>query len=90
VKSADRRQNQLSNWKAIGVVAEGQSIHVGGINIWDHRWARKSDVPVKLPHPAHPHQQHRMFIYEVNAGGKRVTFAAGELSANVWGFYVPD
>jgi len=79
----------MSNWKAVGVVAEGQSIQVGDLNVWDHRWARKSDDPVELPHPAHPHQRHRMFIYEVSAGGKKVTFAAGELSANVWGFYVP-
>ncbi len=79
----------MSQWKAVGVVAEGQSIQVGGLNVWDYRWARKSDDPVELPHPAHPHQQHRMFIYEVSAGGKNVTFAAGELSTNVWGFYVP-
>jgi hypothetical protein len=79
----------MSNWKAVGVVAEGQSIQVGGLNVWDHRWARRSDDPVELPHPAHPMQQRRMFVYEVSADGKKVVFAAGELSANVWGFYVP-
>ncbi len=79
----------LSNWKAVGIVPEGQSIRVGGLNIWDYRWARKSDNPVDLPHPAYPHQRHRMFVYEVSADDKTVLFAAGELSAGVWGIYVP-
>jgi hypothetical protein len=46
----------MSNWKAVGVATEGQSILVGGINIWNYGWVRKSDDPVELPHPAHPHQ----------------------------------
>jgi hypothetical protein len=27
--------------------------------------------------------------YQIKSGDVTVTFAAGELSANVWGFYVP-
>jgi hypothetical protein len=27
--------------------------------------------------------------YQVQSGGKTIIFAAGELSANVWGFYQP-
>jgi hypothetical protein len=30
-----------------------------------------------------------MFVYEVGADDKKVIFAAGELSAGVWGIYVP-
>ena len=30
------------------------------------------------------------WLYEVLIGaGKKIIFAAGELSANVWGFYIP-
>jgi hypothetical protein len=47
------------------------------------------DEPVELPHPAYPNQRHRMSVYEIESGGRRIRFAAGELSANVWGFYVP-
>jgi hypothetical protein len=79
----------MSDGKAVGVVMEGQSLQVGGLNIWDHRWVRKSDDPVDLPHPTYVHQRHRMFVYEVSADGKKVIFAAGELSAGLWGIYVP-
>jgi hypothetical protein len=30
-----------------------------------------------------------MFVYELSADGRKVVFAAGELSANVWGFMCP-
>jgi hypothetical protein len=30
-----------------------------------------------------------MIIYELSADGKKVIFTSGELSANVWGVYVP-
>jgi hypothetical protein len=30
-----------------------------------------------------------MWLYEIDNAGKKIVFAAGELSANVWGFYVP-
>jgi hypothetical protein len=30
-----------------------------------------------------------MFVYEISNGEKQVVFAAGELSADVWGIYVP-
>lgn len=79
----------MIKWKPVGVVSEGEPIQIGGLEIWKYRWARNSDDPVELPHPVHPHQRHRMFVYEVCDGGKKVVFAAGELSANVWGFYVP-
>jgi hypothetical protein len=29
-----------------------------------------------------------MWVYEIEDAGKKVVFAAAELSANVWGFYV--
>jgi hypothetical protein len=31
-----------------------------------------------------------MNVYEIKAGGEDIRFAAGELSANVWGFYIPE
>jgi hypothetical protein len=30
-----------------------------------------------------------MSVFEIESGGHKVLFAAGELSANVWGFYAP-
>jgi hypothetical protein len=31
-----------------------------------------------------------MNVYQIKTGGRDIRFAAGELSANVWGFYVPE
>jgi len=78
----------MTEWKAIGVVVEGQPIDVDGINPWQYSWRPSKQPPIELPHPAYPNQRHRMTIYEVETGGRTVVFAAGELSANVWGFYV--
>jgi hypothetical protein len=79
----------MDQWKAVGVVGEGDPIAVGGVNPWALAWHRVREEPVELPHPAYPNQRHRMWVYEVECDGKRVRFAAGELSASVWGFYVP-
>jgi hypothetical protein len=78
----------MSAWKPIGVVAEGQPIEIDGINPWQHSWRSTEQPSVELPHPSCPNQRHRMNIYEVESAGHKVVFAAGELSANVWGFYV--
>jgi hypothetical protein len=79
----------MQNWQAAGIVAEGDPIMVGGLNPWSFEWRRVQEEPVELPHPAYPNQRHRMWVYEIESGGRRVRFAAGELSASVWGFYVP-
>jgi hypothetical protein len=78
----------MQRWKTIGVVAEGDDIMVGGLNPWTLEWRSVEEEPLLLPHPSYPDQRHKMNIYEISSGGRRVRFAAGELSANVWGFYV--
>jgi hypothetical protein len=79
----------MNGWKPCGVVIEGQPIDVGGLNPWDFRWVSLKQPPVELPHPGYPAQRHKMWVYQIASVGKKVVFAAGELSANVWGFYAP-
>jgi hypothetical protein len=79
----------MRDWKAVGVVVEGDPIAVGGVNPWQFTWHQVQDDAVELPHPAYPNQHHRMWVYEIESCGRRIRFAAGELSANFWGFYVP-
>jgi hypothetical protein len=79
----------MSQWKSVGIVVEGNPISIGGLNPWDFEWRRVQDEPVQLPHPSYPNQKHSMWVYEVESDGRKVRFATGELSANVWGFYVP-
>lgn len=78
------------NWKAVGVVIEGQPVRIRDVDVWDHTWTQLKEPSVELPHPSYPLQLHSMNLYEINAGGERIRFAAGELSANVWGFFVPE
>ena len=74
---------------AVGVVAEGESINVSGLNPWKHKW-ESLDADAELPHPSYPNQRHRISIYRITVGDQMILFAAGELSMNVWGFYVPE
>jgi hypothetical protein len=80
----------MISWKAVGVVGEGQPARIRDVNVWDYTWTRLNEPSVELPHPNYPSQLHSMNVYEITAGGERIQFAAGELSANVWGFYVPE
>ena len=79
----------MHEWVSVGVVVEGDPITVGGLNPWRCEWHRVQDEPVELQHPSYSNQRHQMWVYEIESGGRRVRFATGELSANVWGFYVP-
>ena len=79
----------MKNWKSIGIVVEGQPMIISGLNVWDYKWTSLKEPAVKLPHPDYPAQLHSMNIYEIINGEQKVKFAAGELSANVYGFYVP-
>jgi hypothetical protein len=79
----------MNSWKQIGVVVEGERINIGGANPWNHTWNRTDKKPVQLPHPSYPKKMHLMDVYEINTGGRSIVFAATELSAGVWRFYVP-
>ncbi len=80
---------QMKKWKAVGVVAEGGPIDIGGANPWMQSWKRAQDAAVDLPHPAYPSQRHSLRVYSIQAGERVVEFAAGEVSANVWAFCAP-
>ncbi len=79
----------MADWRVVGIVFEGQPIDVGGLNPWNHKWQQVEADNIMLPHPQYPSQVHSMYIYEIDGDDNRVRFATGELSANVWGFYVP-
>ena len=81
---------EMNGWKTAGVVIEGQPMVIGGLNVWNHDWKRLPGPPLQLPHPSFPSQLHSMTVYEITDRGEYVRFAAGELSATVWGFYVHD
>lgn len=79
----------MADWIVAGIGHEGYPIMIHGLNPWNFEWQQVDPDPVELPHPAHPLEKHRFWVYEIELQGKSVRFAAGELSVNVWGFYVP-
>ena len=81
--------DETAGWRAVGVDLDGQPIDLGGgIDPWKHSW-RSLDREVWMRHPSWPTQLHDLPTYEITAGDRTIVFAAGELSNQVWGFYVP-
>lgn len=78
----------MTAWVPVGVVVEGESILVDGVNPWEHKWQVSGQPPVDLPHPSYLNQLHTMNVVKVETGDREVIFATCELSANVWVFYV--
>jgi len=76
------------DYEEVGVVAESQRILLKGLNPWQHDWVCLAGKTVQLPHPQYKQQMHEMRHYTLSYEGQTITFAAGEVSMNVWGFYL--
>lgn len=88
MRHSDDALPETPGWRAVGVVLDGDPIDVHGLNPWEHSW-RDTGEHVAMRHPSWPTQVHRMPAYTMTEGTRTVTFAAGELSNQVWGFFVP-
>ncbi len=87
--SAETEPAETAGWRAVGVVLDGDPIDLGGgVNPWKHSW-HPLDTMVWMRHPSWPTQLHDLPAYSIIVGDRTVVFAAGELSNQVWGFYVP-
>jgi hypothetical protein len=76
-------------WESLGVGSEGEPILISGVNVWDLEWEKLEKPAVELPHPSYPKQIHKLDCFRATINGKQVEFVAGELSANVWIFFIP-
>jgi len=76
-------------WRFVSIGFENDLVDVGGVNPWNVKWTG-TDRRIIVAHPSYPTQRHTMNIYEVTGASPSITFAAGEFSNGVWGFYVPD
>ncbi|MGZ5858284.1 MAG: hypothetical protein ACXWJK_13705 [Burkholderiaceae bacterium] len=79
----------MNNWKPVAIVIEGEPVIVDGVNLWSKQWVKLNCPSIQLPHPSYPNQFHQMSVFQIEENEKNIIFAANELSANVWGFYVP-
>jgi len=77
-------------WRHVSIGLEGTPVTIKGIDPWRHgrRWV-SSHEKIVVSHPSYPSERHAMFLYTLEVGGKTITFAAGEYSNGVWGFYEP-
>jgi hypothetical protein len=79
----------MENWLFYDINAEGQTKKIDGVDIWKHHWHSAGTGSLKVPHPQYSNQRHTLQPYFIEAKGKRIVFAAGEVSNMVWCIYVP-
>lgn len=73
-------------WKHTATGTDGNAI-LFGVNIFDYEW-KPTDAFAKVHDPLYG-QEYTFPIYTVMIHKKLRTFAAGEFSNCVWGFYTP-
>jgi len=79
----------MNDWSYLTTVADGEPLEIEGVNVWEGKWHSTGDQPIIVPHPNYPSQRHELYPSFIEVGGKKILFAAGELSNCVWCFYVP-
>jgi len=57
-----------------------------GVNIFDYEW-EYSNKSIKIQDPLYG-QEYDFYVYTVIINKREYTFAAGEFSNCVWGFYI--
>lgn len=78
-----------AGWRPVGVVVEGEPLILDGVDVWTAHW-KSTGRRVEVAHPSYPSQRHMADVYVLDDRRPGVTFAAGELSNGVWGFFVHD
>ena len=76
-------------WRFVSIGFEHQAVEVDGISLWDVTW-NPTGRKITVAHPSYPSQRHHMPIYEAADTDSVITFAAGEFSNGVWGFFLPE
>ena len=81
---------RAKDWKFYSVVSSGAYIEIEGIDIWMCNWNQLNVGTLDIPHPSFPEQKHTLWINYVEKNDRFVLFGAGELSNDVWCFYIPQ
>jgi hypothetical protein len=78
----------MQKWKYIGTCTELQPFEIAGLNVWKFDWTRRGDRAY-VNDPLY-NQEFCFSVYEIRSGDHLVTFAAGEFSNGVWGFFLRE
>ena len=76
----------MSDWVYITGGRELSPVLIDGLDVWKHQWMSDPREPVTVRDPRHG-QEFRFSVYTMTDGHRRTTFAAGELSNGMWGFF---
>jgi glycosyltransferase involved in cell wall biosynthesis len=76
-------------WKFLGIAHDYDEFEINKIHIWSHKWHPLHDQFARVKDPAYG-KEFIFQVYLIEAHDKRVEFAAGEFSSNVWGVYVHE
>ncbi|KAA9327046.1 hypothetical protein F0P96_17550 [Hymenobacter busanensis] len=72
-------------WHYIGSCPDGERFLLDGVNVWDAPW-HDTRRHARIFDPLY--QQPMVFgVYELRLPARTITFAAGEFSNCVWGFF---
>jgi hypothetical protein len=80
--------NRSRGWNFAAIVAEREPVSLDGVDPWTAERVHVDEPAIVVPHPEYPWQTHTLTVYEVRTNGRTVKFAAGEVSANVYIFYL--
>jgi hypothetical protein len=79
-----------AKWRFVGSCVDpalgGGPFLINGINIWDCEWQQDESQFPEVRDPIYK-QAHIFSVYTVTQGERSATFAAGEFSNCIWGFY---
>ena len=78
----------MTGWSFIGSCADGEAFAIEGTDVWSRAWTPRRGEFAEVRDPQY--QQRFTFpVYELATERGSVTFAAGEFSNCIWGFYRP-
>ena len=78
----------MTNWRFVAASVEGDKLEISGVRVWEHKWLCRDGERADVKDPSYG-QSYSFHVYEIDAGGRQIIFAAGEFSASVYGFYIP-
>ena len=82
------KDNITEGWRFVSIGFEGADTDVSGVNPWQVEWT-STRHRITVAHPQYPDQRHLFTVWQVTGTEPPLTFAAGEFSNGVWGFYAP-
>ena len=79
----------MTDWIYVNGGRELTPVMVDGLDVWKHDWTPLASDRVSVKDPLYG-QDFQFLIYTITDGRRTVTFAAGEFSNGMWGFFQPE